>query len=190
MRVFFSLPDQLLAPGSHRISIALAGFTASREHLISEENFWLLYHRKAGLSNPPFRGGAACQASPGQVSTLDLQRSLLPHFCMKARPSPPYLQHLCCCLDKTLNSLDTKITDTTKAIKSAMGPASSTPKMPKRRGSKKIRGIRKKTCRVKESSKPLSAFPMAVKKLEESSCTPLTSTMKRKVRINRIANSK
>jgi len=37
---------------------------------------------------------------------------------------------------------------------------------------------------------PFIAFPIAVKKLEESSCTPFAGTIKRYVRMNRTANSK
>ena len=74
-------------------------------------------------------------------------------------------------------------TDTIKAIKSAIGPASSTPKTPNCKGRSKMSGMRKNTCRVKESNHPFSAFPIAVKKFEERSWTPFTTTINRKCAI-------
>ena len=47
---------------------------------------------------------------------------------------------------------------------------------------------RKKSVRDRRS--PRSAFPMAVKKVEDKSCTPFTITINRKVRMNKTANSK
>ena len=40
-------------------------------------------------------------------------------------------------------------------------------------------GINKKVCLVNANRAPFNAFPIAVKKLEESNCTPFTNTMKR-----------
>ncbi len=62
----------------------------------------------------------------------------------------------------------TNIMDSMNAEKSARGPANNTPRIPKRSGRTRIRGIRKKTCLVSASKAPFAAFPMAVKKLEES----------------------
>ena len=87
----------------------------------------------------------------------------------------PTLFHvLCFC-----NSLLTNIIDRVNAEKSAIGPANNTPMIPKRSGSVRRSGIRKKTCLVSASKAPFIAFPMAVKKLEERSCTPFTNTIKR-----------
>ena len=61
------------------------------------------------------------------------------------------------CSFKIENSFLTSKTDTTNAIKSAIGPASNTPKIPSHSGRIKISGIRKNTCLVKDSSNPLSA---------------------------------
>ena len=62
----------------------------------------------------------------------------------------------------------TNIMDSMNAEKSARGPANNTPRIPKRSGRTRIRGIRKKTCLVSAGKAPFAAFPMAVKKLEES----------------------
>ncbi len=62
--------------------------------------------------------------------------------------------------------------------KSATGPASNTPIIPKRSGSSRVSGIKKKVCLVNANRAPLNDFPIAVKKLEESNCTPFTNTMK------------
>ena len=43
-------------------------------------------------------------------------------------------------------------------MKSAIGPASRTPKIPKNRGSIKSRGIKKNTCLVNESRRPFIAL--------------------------------
>ncbi len=67
-----------------------------------------------------------------------------------------------------LNSILTSTTDSRNAKKSATGPASSTPMIPKRSGSIKISGIRKNTCLVSANKAPFIAFPMAVKKLEQA----------------------
>ena len=75
--------------------------------------------------------------------------------------------------------MPTNTTDNINAIKSAMGPANNTPIIPNQKGSTTRRGIRKKTCLVNENSAPFIGLPMAVKKLEESNCTPFTGTIKR-----------
>ena len=60
--------------------------------------------------------------------------------------------------------------------------------MPQRRGNTSSSGIRNSTCRVMERNIPLRGLPMAAKKLEESICTPLMSTISRNTRMNRTAN--
>ena len=70
------------------------------------------------------------------------------------------------------NSIPTRTTDSTNAEKSATGPASNTPIIPKRSGSSRVSGIKKKVCLVNANRAPLNDFPIAVKKLEESNCTP------------------
>ena len=69
------------------------------------------------------------------------------------------------------NSIPTSTTDSTNAEKSATGPASNTPIIPKRSGSSRVSGIKKKVCLVNANRAPLNDFPIAVKKLEESNCT-------------------
>ena len=53
-------------------------------------------------------------------------------------------------------------------MKSAIGPANNTPKIPKKSGRIRINGIKKNTCLVKANNNPFSAFPMAVKKLADN----------------------
>ncbi len=64
-------------------------------------------------------------------------------------------------------------------MKSAMGAVNRMPVRPKNRGKISSRGTRKNTCRVRDSSTPRMGLPMAAKKLEDSSCTQLTTTMNR-----------
>ncbi len=59
------------------------------------------------------------------------------------------------------NSLLTSITDSMNAEKSATGPAYNTPRIPKRSGRIRIRGIRKKTCLVSASKAPFVAFSVS-----------------------------
>jgi len=84
-----------------------------------------------------------------------------------------------CCIFLFFNSIPTSTTDSINAEKSATGPASNTPIIPKRSGSSRVSGIKKKVCLVNANRAPFNAFPIAVKKLEESNCTPFTNTMKR-----------
>ena len=77
------------------------------------------------------------------------------------------------------NSIPTSTTDSINAEKSATGPASNTPIIPKRSGSSRVSGINTKVCLVYANRAPFNDFPIAVKKLEESNCTPFTNTMKR-----------
>lgn len=77
------------------------------------------------------------------------------------------------------NSIPTSTTDSINAEKSATGPASNTPIIPKRSGSSRVSGINTKVCLVNANRAPFNDFPIAVKKLEESNCTPFTNTMKR-----------
>ena len=58
---------------------------------------------------------------------------------------------------------------TTKAAKSAVGPANMIPSIPKIMGRTTRRGIRNSTCLVMDSTSPFTGFPMAAKKLEEIS---------------------
>ena len=76
------------------------------------------------------------------------------------------------------------------AIPSAAGPANRMPSRPKNKGRMSTSGMRKMTCRVMESRSPFTGFPIAAKKLEEISCTPLNMTIKRKILINLTENSK
>ena len=100
------------------------------------------------------------------LSTADVARSF-------------YCGLICVAFFCFLNSVPTNTIDSTNAEKSATGPASNTPIIPKRSGSSRVNGINKKVCLVNANRAPLNDFPIAVKKLEESNCTPFTNTMKR-----------
>ena len=62
------------------------------------------------------------------------------------------------------NSITTSTTDSINAEKSAIGPASNTPIIPKRSGSSRVNGINKKVCLVNANRAPFNDFPIAVKK--------------------------
>ena len=64
------------------------------------------------------------------------------------------------------------------------------PSMPKNSGRIRSRGTRKNTCLVSDKITPFTGFPMAAKKLEESSWTPFMITINRKILRKRMANSK
>ena len=84
------------------------------------------------------------------------------------------------------NSIPTSTTDSTNAEKSATGPASNTPIIPKRSGSSRVSGIKKKVCLVNAKRAPFDAFPIAVKKLEESNCTQKNKYMYKNIVYNHI----
>lgn len=61
------------------------------------------------------------------------------------------------------NSIPTSTTDSINAEKSATGPASNTPIIPKRSGSSRVSGINTKVCLVNANRAPFNDFPIAVK---------------------------
>lgn len=63
-KAFFSRPDHLLASESNRISVLLAGFTASRVKLISEERTCIIFNRIAHHFSSVNLKSAAAQKNP------------------------------------------------------------------------------------------------------------------------------
>lgn len=79
---------------------------------------------------------------------------------------------------------------TMSANPSAMGAANKIPSIPKKSGRMRISGTKKMTWRDKDRNTPLIALPVAAKKLEEIICTPLMTTINKKILMNLTAKSK
>ena len=80
-----------------------------------------------------------------------------------------------------LNSLIRKIADKATAAKSAIGPAYTTPSIPKYIGSIITKGSKNKTCLVSDKNIPRDDLPIEVKKLDVNSCTPLKIVNSKKI---------